>query len=88
MRRMSLTYLPIQGLPGTGKTYVALQAIAALLRQGKWVAITSNSHKAIGDLMAAVAARAREQKFTLQAVQRGSKQRAGIGSCNRAHRQE
>ncbi len=70
--RMDWTYLPIQGPPGTGKTYVASRAIVAMLRQGKRVAVTSNSHKAIGNLMAAVAARAREQKFKLEAIQKAS----------------
>src|SRR5581483_4124293 len=70
--RMDSTYLPIQGPPGTGKTYVASRAIVALLGQGKRVAVTSNSHKAIGNLMAAVAARAREQKFALRAIQKVS----------------
>jgi uncharacterized protein len=68
--RLEASYLPIQGPPGTGKTYVASQAILALLRNGKRVAVTSNSHKAIGNLLRAVLARAREQRFDLQAVQR------------------
>jgi uncharacterized protein len=72
VRRLETSYLPIQGPPGTGKTYVASQAILALLRAGKRVAVTSNSHKAIGNLLAAIAARAREQGFTLQAVQKVS----------------
>jgi uncharacterized protein len=68
--RMDSTYLPIQGPPGTGKTYVASQSIVALLRDGKRVAVTSNSHKAIGNLMTAIAARAREQSFTLRAIRK------------------
>jgi uncharacterized protein len=70
--RLDTTYLPIQGPPGTGKTYVASRAIVALLRQGKRVAVTSNSHKAIGNLLTATAARAREQKLTLEAIQKAS----------------
>jgi uncharacterized protein len=72
VRCLKTSYLPIQGPPGTGKTYVASQAIVALLREGNRVAVTSNSHKAIGNLLAAIAARAREQKVTLQAVQKVS----------------
>jgi uncharacterized protein len=72
VRRLETSYLPIQGPPGTGKTYVASQAIMTLLREGKRVAVTSNSHKAIGNLLAATAARAREQRFALQAVQKAS----------------
>jgi uncharacterized protein len=72
VRGLKTSYLPIQGPPGTGKTYVASQAIVALLREGNRVAVTSNSHKAIGNLLAAIATRAREQKVTLQAVQKVS----------------
>ncbi len=70
VQRLEASCLPIQGPPGTGKTYVASQAILALLRKGRRVAITSNSHKAIGNLLSAIAARAREQKVTLQAIQK------------------
>jgi predicted RecB family nuclease len=72
VRRLHISYLPIQGPPGTGKTYVASQAIVALLRQGKRIAVTSNSHKAIGNLLTAIAARSREQKLPLQAIQKVS----------------
>jgi uncharacterized protein len=72
VQRLESSYLPIQGPPGTGKTYVASHAILALLRAGKRVAVTSNSHKAIGNLLAAIAARAREQKVALQAIQKVS----------------
>lgn len=45
--------LPIQGPPGTGKTYVASHANLALARRGRRVAVTSNSHKAIDNLLCA-----------------------------------
>ena len=64
--------LPIQGPPGTGKTYVSSQAILALIRAGKRVAVTSNSHKAIDNLLLAVAKRAREAKFRLKAIKKFS----------------
>lgn len=64
--------LPIQGPPGTGKTYVSAQAILALIRSGKRVAVSSNAHKAIDNLLLAVAARAREQNFALKAVKKVS----------------
>jgi predicted RecB family nuclease len=50
---MSGGCLVIQGPPGTGKTYTAAGVIAALVDAGKRVGITSNSHKAIGNLLAA-----------------------------------
>jgi len=43
--------LTIQGPPGTGKTYTASHVIAELMRQGKKVGISSNSHKAINNLV-------------------------------------
>jgi predicted RecB family nuclease len=43
--------LVIQGPPGTGKTYTASHMIHALVRAGYRVGITSNSHKAICNLM-------------------------------------
>lgn len=52
--------LPIQGPPGTGKTYVASCAILALVAAGRRVAVMSNAHKAIDNLLDAVAQRARE----------------------------
>ena len=47
--------LPIQGPPGTGKTYVASKAIAALVRKGSRIAVSSNSHAAIRNVLTAVA---------------------------------
>lgn len=45
------SYLFIQGPPGTGKTYTAAHAIVALLSKGKKVGVSSNSHKAINNLL-------------------------------------
>jgi predicted RecB family nuclease len=48
---MSGECLVIQGPPGTGKTYTASHAIVALLAAGKSVGVTSNSHKAVVNLL-------------------------------------
>lgn len=69
--RLDGSCLPIQGPPGTGKTYVSSHVILRLLRAGKRVAVTSNSHKAIDNLMIAVADRAREAGERLRAVKMG-----------------
>jgi uncharacterized protein len=45
--------LVIQGPPGTGKTYAASQVICALLAEGNFIGIASNSHKAIMNLLKA-----------------------------------
>ncbi len=44
----------IQGPPGAGKTYTGSHLIVALLAQGYRVGVTSNSHKAIHNLLHAV----------------------------------
>jgi len=49
---MRETTLCVQGPPGSGKTYSGARMIMALLRAGKRVGITSNSHRAINVLMA------------------------------------
>lgn len=45
------SYLTIQGPPGAGKTYTGKHLIAELIRRGKKVGISSNSHKAINNLL-------------------------------------
>jgi Arc/MetJ-type ribon-helix-helix transcriptional regulator len=59
--RLDRTCLPIQGPPGTGKTYVSACAIVDLVKRGRRIAVSSHSHKAIDNLLVAVAERARKQ---------------------------
>ncbi|MGK2851625.1 MAG: TM0106 family RecB-like putative nuclease [Candidatus Limnocylindrales bacterium] len=51
---LETTVLPIQGPPGTGKTWTAARMILALVRDGKTVGITAQSHKTISNLLEAV----------------------------------
>lgn len=53
-RDLDSSCLCLQGPPGTGKTWTGARIILALLKDGKKVGVTSNSHKAILNLMAAV----------------------------------
>ena len=57
------SYLYIQGPPGTGKTRVAANSIIELLKSGKKVGITGNSHKVIHNLIDRVISFARDKKF-------------------------
>jgi predicted RecB family nuclease len=66
------SYLFIQGPPGTGKTYNAAHAIIALLRAGKRVGVSSNSHKAINKLLSEVEKRAAEFRFRFCGVKKGN----------------
>jgi len=43
--------LPIQGPPGTGKSFTAAHMICRLLKDGKRVGVTANSHKVIRNLI-------------------------------------
>lgn len=45
------TVLPIQGPPGSGKTFTAARMILAALDRGKRVGVTANSHKVIRNLL-------------------------------------
>ncbi len=55
IQNLDNSYLAIQGPPGTGKTHTASRAIAALLKQGAKIGISSNSHKAINNLLLSTA---------------------------------
>ena len=55
------SYLPIQGPPGAGKTFTGKHVIAELLRQGKKIGISSNSHKAINNLLLGAARYCQDQ---------------------------
>jgi uncharacterized protein len=46
--------LPIQGPPGSGKTYTGARAILELVRQGKRVGVTAVSHKVIDNLLSEI----------------------------------
>lgn len=66
------SYLFIQGPPGTGKTYTAAQAVVALLRAGKRVGVSSNSHKAINKLLSEIEERAAETGFRFSGAKKGN----------------
>jgi predicted RecB family nuclease len=51
IRDLDESYLLVQGPPGTGKTYTSAHAIVALLKDGKRVGVSSNSHKTINNLL-------------------------------------
>ena len=67
------SYLFVQGPPGTGKTTTASRLIVALLRQGKRVGVTSNSHKAINNLLREVEQRAAEQRFVFSGAKKSGR---------------
>ncbi|MGH2428962.1 MAG: TM0106 family RecB-like putative nuclease [Candidatus Limnocylindria bacterium] len=50
-RSLDATVLPVQGPPGSGKTYAGAEMILALIREGRRMGITAFTHKAIINLL-------------------------------------
>ena len=66
--------LPIQGPPGSGKTYTGAHMIAALARQGRRIGVTAVSHKVIRNLLRKAREAAEEAGLHLRAAHKVSKQ--------------
>lgn len=64
--------LCIQGPPGCGKTFVAAHSILDLIGKGKRVGVTSNSHKAIINLLNMVSEVAADKGIAFQGVKIGT----------------
>jgi predicted RecB family nuclease len=62
--------LPIQGPPGSGKTYTGAQIVLALVAAGRKVGVTANSHKVIGHLLDEIAAAAARAGVTVRIGQK------------------
>jgi hypothetical protein len=62
--------LPIQGPPGSGKTYTAARMIAAIVNAGLRVGVTANSHKVIRNLLDEVCKAADEIGIDLTCIQK------------------
>jgi len=71
-QRLDDSYIFVQGPPGSGKTFNGAHAIVKLLRAGKRVGVTSNSHAAIHNLLHAVEDVARAQGYWLRGLKKGS----------------
>jgi uncharacterized protein len=67
------SYLFIQGPPGAGKTWTGSHVIVDLLQSGKRVGVTSNSHKAINNLLASVVEVCQARGFEPCAVKKTSR---------------
>jgi predicted RecB family nuclease len=70
-QRLDDSYLFVQGPPGCGKTFNGAHAIVALLRYGKRVGVTSNSHAAIHNLLHEVERVAREENYWFRGLKKG-----------------
>jgi uncharacterized protein len=68
--KLDSTYLAIQGPPGSGKTTIGAEIILELVKAGKRVGITANSHKVIGNLLDKLMERARLRGQPVRAIQK------------------
>ena len=73
VQSLNSSYLFIQGPPGSGKTYTGSHLIATLLQSGKRIAVSSNSHKAINNLLSAVDVRMKQAGATYSGMKKSSK---------------
>ncbi len=64
-------HLVIQGPPGTGKTYTGAHLIVHLMRLGRRVGVTAQSHKVIHNLLAEVERTARAEGFVFRGLKKG-----------------
>lgn len=65
--------LPIQGPPGSGKTFTGAEMIIELVGAGKRVGVTAGSHKVISNLLKALCEAAVKTKTDLSIAQKSNK---------------
>ncbi|WP_175597056.1 TM0106 family RecB-like putative nuclease [Peristeroidobacter soli] len=70
--------LPIQGPPGAGKTFTAARMICALVKAGKKVGVTANSHKVIRNLLDKVVEQAGRMHIDVQCLQKVADKAADV----------
>ena len=80
------SYLFVQGPPGAGKTYTGAHVIVALLKQGYRVGVSSNSHKAIANLLHGVERVALRQGFSFLGAKKSDKRKPDTLLRRRVHR--
>jgi uncharacterized protein len=64
-KALNQSVLAIQGPPGSGKTFTGSEMIVALVREGRKVGVTANSHKVIRNLLDTVVSKAAEKGVTV-----------------------
>ena len=69
-RSLKASYLPIQGPPGSGKTYIAAQMAVALAKSGSRIGITATSHKVICRVLEEILACANRGGVPLRIIQK------------------
>jgi predicted RecB family nuclease len=71
--------LPVQGPPGSGKTYLGAEVVVELVRRGRRVGVTANSHRVIGHFLDKVHERAGAHGVDIRIAQKPD--RTGDPTC-------
>jgi predicted RecB family nuclease len=72
VREVEGSYLFVQGPPGAGKTWTGARLITHLLAVGKRVAVASQSHKAIHNLLSEIEEAAREDGISFRGLKKST----------------
>jgi uncharacterized protein len=64
--------LPIQGPPGSGKTFTGARMIAELVRQGRRVGVTAASHKVVSTLLRELCSAGEKLGIRLRVIQKAN----------------
>lgn len=70
------SYLPIQGPPGSGKTFTGARMVVELLRHGRKVGLASTAHKAITNFVDEVCHAAQQEGQIVRVIQRCEEEEA------------
>ncbi len=68
--KLDHSYLPVQGPPGSGKSYTGSHLIVRLVQQGKKIGITALSHKVITNLLTKVWEVAQDEAINIRMIQK------------------
>ncbi|MCX9154604.1 TM0106 family RecB-like putative nuclease [Niveibacterium sp. 24ML] len=69
------SYIFVQGPPGAGKTYTGSHVIVSLLKHGYKVGVSSNSHKAINNLLHGIERVAKAEGFSFRGAKKSTKEK-------------
>ena len=73
INNLNNSYLYLQGPPGSGKTYQAMNAILELIKRNGKIAVTAQSHKVIHNLLGEnKKAMAKSKKHTFKGLKMGN----------------
>ena len=70
VRRLDESMLPVQGPPGSGKTYIGAEMILSLVAAGKKVGIVAFTHRALTNLLNEVLEHAARQRVHVSAIRK------------------